>query len=296
MNFNHLRYFQTLAEVQHFSKAAAALYITQPTLSNAIAALESDLGVKLFQRNKQSLQLTEEGKIFLTYVNQAFSSLNKGRTAVNQAVNNLTGTISIASDRILTATTFIKVFQKHTDCSNVDIRLSQCHTSDIERDVIGGTYDIGFVASRPNTNLVDYFSVPDASPVLLVPINHWLASKDTVDLRTIDFEKETVIVRKSTTSRIIMQICDMYEKVGYDISKAKHNCRTSHVLATLVEAGFGIGITLPFDKLPYYAVKSVAISYPEYSGQSYVIRRKDNSNSQVVNTLLDFLRENFSNN
>ena len=51
MNLQQLYYFRKLAEVQHYTEAAKALYITQPSLSHAISTLEKELGVKLFEKD-----------------------------------------------------------------------------------------------------------------------------------------------------------------------------------------------------------------------------------------------------
>lgn len=50
MNLYHLRYFSTLAHIEHYTKAADILAITQPSLSYAISTLEEELGVKLFEK------------------------------------------------------------------------------------------------------------------------------------------------------------------------------------------------------------------------------------------------------
>ena len=50
MNYNYLRYFSVLAQLEHYTLAAARLEISQPSLSSAIRNLEDDLGVKLFEK------------------------------------------------------------------------------------------------------------------------------------------------------------------------------------------------------------------------------------------------------
>lgn len=81
MNLYHLRYFATLAHLEHYTKAAEILSITQPSLSHAIASLEKELGVKLFEKEGRNVVLTKCGQAFLIDVEQALdmidSSVNK---------------------------------------------------------------------------------------------------------------------------------------------------------------------------------------------------------------------------
>ena len=62
MNLYHLRYFVTLAHLEHYTKAAEILAITQPSLSHAIASLEKELGVKLFEKEGRNVVLTKCGQ------------------------------------------------------------------------------------------------------------------------------------------------------------------------------------------------------------------------------------------
>ena len=65
LNLFYLRYFVKLAHVRHYTKAAKQLCIAQPSLSHAIAQLENELGVPLFERAGRTTTLTRFGKQFL---------------------------------------------------------------------------------------------------------------------------------------------------------------------------------------------------------------------------------------
>lgn len=70
MNLYHLRYFATLAHLEHYTKAAEILAITQPSLSHAIASLEKELGVKLFEKEGRNVALPNVDRLFLLMLNR----------------------------------------------------------------------------------------------------------------------------------------------------------------------------------------------------------------------------------
>ncbi len=77
MNYNYLRYFSVLAQVEHYTLAAARLGISQPSLSSAIHNLETELGgVKLFEKVGRNIRLTEEGRYYQEKVDAALRELN----------------------------------------------------------------------------------------------------------------------------------------------------------------------------------------------------------------------------
>mgnify|MGYP000986273846 CR=1 FL=1 len=82
MKLQQLRYFQCLAHYLHYHKASEALYISQPTLSFAIKELEKKLGVALFKKEGRTIQLSQEGKIFLDYVSKSLQILDEGIHAI----------------------------------------------------------------------------------------------------------------------------------------------------------------------------------------------------------------------
>ena len=67
MDIQHIRYFLAIAEHQSFSKAAQALYVTQPILTRCVKNLEKELGTPLIVRSTKSFSLTEAGQALVTH-------------------------------------------------------------------------------------------------------------------------------------------------------------------------------------------------------------------------------------
>ena len=86
MNYNYLRYFSVLAQVEHYTLAAARLGISQPSLSAAINHLETELGgVKLFEKVGRNIRLTEEGRYYQEKVDAALHELNSASMTLRES-------------------------------------------------------------------------------------------------------------------------------------------------------------------------------------------------------------------
>src|SRR5690348_10886898 len=89
MNFTHielrhLRYFLAVAAEGHFTRAAAKLHITQPTLSHQIQELENQLDVQLFDRIARRVRLTAAGELLVPHANRVLGELTKAQVALDE--------------------------------------------------------------------------------------------------------------------------------------------------------------------------------------------------------------------
>src|SRR5258708_33902220 len=84
MEIRQLTYFLAAAQTENFRKAADLCLVAQPALSRQIATLETELGVELFKRANQRVSLTEAGREFSTYAQQALARLQEGQQAMAQ--------------------------------------------------------------------------------------------------------------------------------------------------------------------------------------------------------------------
>lgn len=87
MELLQLKYFQTVARLEHMTKAAEELHIAQPSLSKTIARLEKDLGVPLFDRQGRQITLNPFGKVFLKRVERIFHELSEGEREIKDLAN-----------------------------------------------------------------------------------------------------------------------------------------------------------------------------------------------------------------
>ncbi|UKS25782.1 LysR family transcriptional regulator [Paenibacillus sp. HWE-109] len=140
------RIFLHAAKAGNLTKAAQELFITQPSVSYAIKQMEQALSLKLFHRQSKGVELTEEGKALLIYVEQSFALLDAGERKMT-ALKHLTGgELRIAAnDSLFKHFLFPYLDTYHKQYPDVRIRLSHGKTSEITQRVKEGVIDLGLI-------------------------------------------------------------------------------------------------------------------------------------------------------
>lgn len=186
MNLNQLYYFKKLAELQHFTKAAQELYITQPTLSGSISSLEEELGIKLFVKNGRNAKLTKYGKQFYHYVCASLNELEKGIDYVKKETGNIAGSIDIGC--VPTLYNFLpKAINRFLKTLNAKTKFNIFTnvTSEIVQGIKSEKYDIGFCSFLENEPDLEFIPIISQEFILIVNVNHTLAKEKFVNLKDI---------------------------------------------------------------------------------------------------------------
>src|SRR5262245_21161739 len=84
IELRHLRYFLAVAEAAHFTRAAAKLHVTQPTLSHQIRQLEGQLNLTLFDRIGRRIKLTAPGELLLPHARRVLRELEEAQVALGE--------------------------------------------------------------------------------------------------------------------------------------------------------------------------------------------------------------------
>ncbi len=282
MNLYHLRYFVTLAHVEHYTKAADMLAITQPSLSYAISSLEKELGVTLFEKTGRNIALTKYGKSFLVDVENILNQLDSSVQEL-QSAGRGEGTIDLAFLRTL-GTDFtpqiVRGFIEANSDKEIDFNL-HCEknlTIDILEGIKDKKYDVGFCSRIENEPLIEFTPIAKQELVVVVPLDHPLAQFDEVTLeQTLPYEQ--IIFKKKSglrhaINKLFKQI-DAEPKVAFEIEE-------DQVVAGFVANGFGIAIVPDLPVLQSLNVKKIPLSYPIGERRFYMATLRDTYHPPVV--------------
>lgn len=241
MNLQQLYYFRKLAEVQHYTEAAKALYITQPSLSDSIASLEHELSVSLFQKKGRGVQLTKYGQEFYEYVNQALGILEHGIAAVREKSDSVTGTIDIGCIPTLLGDFLPNALDLyHEKCPQVSFNIFDEKSIPVAEGVSAGTYDIGLCSMVENKDDLVFVPITYQELVVIVRNDHPLAVHDSIELTALkgymlSTYRDTIPIGK--TIRKILKEKGMEAVYSYDdeisiAGRINHSSKTAIVADT----------------------------------------------------------------
>ncbi|MBB6448275.1 DNA-binding transcriptional LysR family regulator [Geomicrobium halophilum] len=191
MDIRQLQYFTEVAKRLSFTKAAAYLHVSQPSLSKAIKHLEEELDVPLFYRSSKQLQLTDAGKAVLTNTKQVLDSFYQLTTELSDIMNLEKGVIKIGIPPIIGAAFFSSLITQFKErYPGVDLRLTEVGSNRIQQRIEDGSLDVGFICNIPHQK--DHFEMLKflEDPLVLVAHNdHPLSKRQDIGVSELEHER-----------------------------------------------------------------------------------------------------------
>jgi DNA-binding transcriptional LysR family regulator len=186
VDLRKLRYFVAVAEELNFGRAAGRLHVTQPVLSRQIRALEQELQVRLFDRDKQSTELTPAGRQLLEDARPLLDNAQALGRRVQRAAHG-TPTFTVGFMPGITVTGPVRVFAaRHPELHVQVLRTSwdtQVHA------VHEGVLDVSFVRLPVDRRGLALRSVFQEPRVAVLPVDHRLASKESIGIADLAAER-----------------------------------------------------------------------------------------------------------
>ena len=211
MEWQQLEYFQTVARLEHMTRAAEELSISQPALSRSISRLEEELGVPLFDRQGRSIQINRYGTLFLKRVERMMNEFEEAVHEIQDLNDPEKGEVSLGFLHTLGTSIvpdIIRNFrQQHP---NVSFKFTQNYSHSQLKQLKAGELDLCLLASIPTETPIKWEELWRDELFLLVPIDHPLASKKSVKLRELGAETFILLKKgfalRNTADRIFQEI------------------------------------------------------------------------------------------
>ena len=173
-----VRYFTVVAEHQHFGRAAEALHVAQPSLSRQIRHLEQQLGARLLDRTPQGSRLTEAGEVFLPLARALLRSADQAAARTRAAAQPSRITIGYTIGLIVTPA----VRQLRREHPDADVQTLHLDWNQPREALLDHRVDAVVTRLPLRTGGLHVTVLYDEPRVLLVPLDHRLAGKESVSI------------------------------------------------------------------------------------------------------------------
>ena len=262
MEFHQLQYVVAVAEERNFTRAADKVSVSQSTLSHQVAKLEDELGIKLFERSSRSVNITQAGEDFVRRARLMLTDMVATQQSMEAFRGLLKGTLRIgtiaSTGSIEVATLLAHFHQRHP---NLSFAVTQAGTYDLLKRLHAGELDIALV-TRPSDNAyeeIDFTPLAGDHYVLVVPPNHPLAGRETIDLAEASDEPFVFYSAAGSLYYTCMEAC---AAAGF---RPNIVCYSDHAATrfSLISAGMGVGF-FPYAEArrPPFHVAVVQLTQP----------------------------------
>ena len=299
ITIEHLRCFQMVAQMENFSKAAAQLYMTQPSLSRMMASLEKEWDVALFIRTTRSVRLTPEGRRCLESAEKILEEYAMLEKKLRSMRHLRSGDLNIGYNSPSEPPVWFSqaLFRMRDHYPSIHLSVKQNNTQESVKEVQNGDLDCAMVfehkGSMPDD--VEICKLDKTARYAMLPSSHPLAESEKVHIS--DLEGETLVVladnERLTRTDLHTELKNQHINVARELE-----VRSITGMAFQVVLSGAIGITALIDS--FSGQKDIVfreipeLTHDDKENYRALIWKKDNTNPSI-RVFTDLLTEELSN-
>lgn len=291
MNLNQLYYFQAIARLQHFTKAAEELHISQPSLSYAMSSLEKELNTCLFEKQGRNVVLTKYGKVFLEHVTASLNELEMGQLQLKKYTSSEQGQIDIGYVYPLAPRYIPKLarsFLNEPTNKEVSFTFYQGITSQLVEGLKSEKYDVIFASLVPTETDVEFVPLLQHSLSIVVPNDHPLAQNDSLSIETIADYPLVVYNKETGLGQLTLKAFELAGIYPNITAEAENE----QALYGLVAQGFGISLVAVIPEIHLYDVKAIVVEEPYCQRHIHMGYLKNRFQPAALKRFIQYAKEN----
>lgn len=236
-----LRYFVAVAEELHFGRAATRLTMAQPPLSQQIKRLEDHVGVRLLERDRRNVSLTDAGRVFLQDARSVLEAVDGAARRARRVAAGEEGELTVAFAHSVMAHVLPVIIRRfREEAPDVRLELRELSTAAQLSGVLAGELDLGFTREPlPDPGLL-FHTVVREPLVVALPAGHPLASRVKVDVTELAGEP-FVLFPPDVAAGLHARVLEVCSAAGF-APRVVQESREIHTTLSLVSVGVGVTI------------------------------------------------------
>jgi DNA-binding transcriptional LysR family regulator len=288
MELSQLKYFATIAETLSFTGAAELVHVSQPALSYQMKRLETELGVKLFNRHGRSISLTADGQVFLPLARGVLSRADEAIRTVRDHSGVEAGEVTMGvAPSVATYLIPDLLASFHNVFPRVRVDLVEDGDLQLHQRVFTGSMDFAIVSSAGSTQSLDVAPLGSEDLLAVTSPTHHMAGQVLIDLATLRNEN---FVLPTISYQLTTNVIHACRRAGFEPNVA-YQAGSLETLKNLVRVGLGISI-LPSTALVGSARDNLSVLRIKggLARELFMIRSKDRDLTRAAQVLLTHAR------
>ncbi len=292
MELRKIEAFCLVVELKSFTRAAEAMLLSQPTVSEHVHSLENELGHKLLDRLGRQVEPTPAGRLFYSHGRKILATTKRAIAAIEQFSGRIAGRLLIGSSTI--PGTYILpdlIGRFHQRYPAVRTTLQITGSRIIAQNLLAGELELGVVGATWNETGLQWREIFADELVLAVQAGHPLAGKKTVTLE--DVVKEPFILREqeSGTRKVFAEVLKangMTENVLHEVAEIG----STAAIKEAVKAGIGVSILSSRalqDGITYGTMAAIRLQDVDLYRHFYLISRQNRELTPVSTVFMNYL-------
>ena len=269
-----MRYFVAVARELNFTRAAAHLHISKPSLSVQIRNLELEIGVDLFSREGRGVKLSEAGRVFLDHARKTLSDANRAVTSARQAANGEIGALSIGYSTPAAFQVFRKIIPAFKgQFPEIRLEFHYLRMHQLLEQLRQDELDVALVWMPLPTDEFDRYELVAEPLIAVLPSEHRLAQAREVSI--MDLSSEPLILHsRALDPETYLQIEHLFLRAKATMCVA-YQLENAHLMINFVAMGLGCSLlpaysrSMGLEGITYKALKS-----PNIVKQLAIVKKK----------------------
>lgn len=293
MDYKQIEAFVYVVRHKSFSKAADAIYLTQPTVSAHISSLENELGIKLIDRSTKEIYPTAAGKIFFEHAQNLISIRDNAIFALKDFSTSIEGNLEIAASTVPSQYIIPELIMafRH-NYNSIILNLIQLDTKQVIEDLLDKRYEIGIVGSLMEHNRLVYEKLIDDKLVLITPNTRKYAEMTNKTYSINQLLNEQFIFRETGSgTRQSFEKFLLQSNINPKSINIVAQINSLEAIKQAVSLGLGVSIVSAISVEDYIRngmLKAFEIENFPISRQFYIVHHKNRPISPITNAFREF--------
>lgn len=292
LDIHQCEIFLQVAELKSFSKAARRMYLTQPTVSQHIHALENYLGARLFDRLGKEVALTRAGEVLYGYAQQITALRGKAQQAMDLFLGRMSGHLVLGASTIPGEYILPQGLGKFkTIYPDIRITLRIGDTEEIIDELLARNIELGIVGAKRANPRVQFTSFAEDELILAVPRGHCWWKRRSIALH--ELHGQPFIMREEGSgTRTSMEKLLHERGISTDRLQIIAEVGSTTAVKQAIKAGIGVSLISARaveEEIKLGIFKKIAIQNMRFPRTFFIIQDRRQTASPLCEALLTFL-------